>query len=355
MKKFNLKMYFLIVLFFGTISAMAQVGIGTTSPDGSAMLDIDVSTLDPTLEKKGILIPRMTTTEREAISTPANGLLVFDTTENSFWYYTIAWTELSNGSPSKIADLDGDTKIEVEKNSDEDIIRFSTANAVGDASVERMTIDNAGVTKIGDGTNYTKITTDGSLSYEGEATRWDDLKVPVNSVKIRDKKLDVDIDPAYWAEFIGETGLLWFDDKSSASEQSVTFTMQMPHGWKEGSDIFPHVHWSTLTAPGDTRVTWGLEYTWVSVGGKFPNTTIITGTTVATPNTGSIEAKEHIITPIGSGIIGTGKTLSSMLVCRLFRNSSASTDDFSGSVGLLEIDFHYQIDSDGSNEQYTKY
>lgn len=44
-----------------------------------------------------------------------------------------------------------------------------------------------------------------------------------------------------------------------------------------------------------------------------------------------------------------------MLVCGLFRNSSAGTDTYSGEAGLLEIDFHYQIDSDGSNEEYIKW
>lgn len=83
--KNNIK--FLAVLFLLSVGfAQAQVGVGTTLPDSSAALDVTSTT-------KGLLIPRMTTTERNAIATPATGLQVYDTTTNSNWYYNgTAWT-----------------------------------------------------------------------------------------------------------------------------------------------------------------------------------------------------------------------------------------------------------------------
>lgn len=60
-------------------------------PAASAMLDVKSTS-------KGILIPRMTTAERAAIATPANGLMVFDITTNTFWFYKSGtWTQLSSG------------------------------------------------------------------------------------------------------------------------------------------------------------------------------------------------------------------------------------------------------------------
>ncbi len=56
------------------------VGIGTTSPNSSSMLEIK-STTD------GLLIPRMTTTQRKAIASPAAGLLVFDTDKQTIYYF----------------------------------------------------------------------------------------------------------------------------------------------------------------------------------------------------------------------------------------------------------------------------
>jgi hypothetical protein len=68
----------------------AQVAINTTNaiPNSSAMLDI-------TSTSKGLLIPRMTTAQRNSIVSPSKGLLVFDNTSNTFWYYNGSmWQEI---------------------------------------------------------------------------------------------------------------------------------------------------------------------------------------------------------------------------------------------------------------------
>jgi len=69
----------------------AQVGIGTTTPETSAALD--VSSTD-----KGFLMPRMTTSQREAILNPVNSLTVFDTDTKTFWSYIEGfWIQASPG------------------------------------------------------------------------------------------------------------------------------------------------------------------------------------------------------------------------------------------------------------------
>ncbi len=78
------------ILCFSIFSLQAQVGINETeaTPDVSAMLDIASTS-------KGMLVPRMSTAQRNAISSPATGLLVFDSNEKSFWFYTgAAWEEI---------------------------------------------------------------------------------------------------------------------------------------------------------------------------------------------------------------------------------------------------------------------
>lgn len=65
----------IFLVFFLPIVANAQVGIGTTSPDASAQLEIQSSS-------KGFLLPRLALTGRNdaaTITSPANGLLVFNT------------------------------------------------------------------------------------------------------------------------------------------------------------------------------------------------------------------------------------------------------------------------------------
>lgn len=78
--------------FIGIV-AEAQVGIGTTVPDASAQLDVKS-------DKKGVLVPRLTTVQRTAIQAPADGLLVYDTNAKGFWYFKsgTGWVAINNAT-----------------------------------------------------------------------------------------------------------------------------------------------------------------------------------------------------------------------------------------------------------------
>ncbi len=86
----NNKSISLLVLLFMclNINIVAQVGIGTASPNANAMLDIDVSGL---ATKKGFLPPRMTTAEKNilgsALVVADKGMMVFDTDLTAFYYW----------------------------------------------------------------------------------------------------------------------------------------------------------------------------------------------------------------------------------------------------------------------------
>ena len=93
---FKLKLFFLLLISFATHSKLFAQNIAINStgalPNASAMLDVQSTT-------KGMLIPRMTTTQRTAIASPATGLLVYDNTTNSFWFKsTSKWVELIDSS-----------------------------------------------------------------------------------------------------------------------------------------------------------------------------------------------------------------------------------------------------------------
>lgn len=74
------KVLYTFSLLAFSLNSMAQVGINNPSPHASAQLDI-------TATDKGILIPRMTVTERMNIPNPAEGLMVFQTGVNAGFYY----------------------------------------------------------------------------------------------------------------------------------------------------------------------------------------------------------------------------------------------------------------------------
>jgi hypothetical protein len=82
---------FLLILFLqisGIINA--QVGIGTTNPEVSSILDIHST-------NKGFLLPRLTTAQRDAISLPATGLLIYNTTTSIFNFYNSGWKDFNTG------------------------------------------------------------------------------------------------------------------------------------------------------------------------------------------------------------------------------------------------------------------
>lgn len=66
------KTHLLLSLLFLCATLTAQVGIGTSSPDNSSILDIQST-------DHGMLIPRMTSAQRNLITDPANGLIIYNT------------------------------------------------------------------------------------------------------------------------------------------------------------------------------------------------------------------------------------------------------------------------------------
>jgi len=72
------------------IDTSGNVGIGTATPNASALLDVQSTT-------KGVRMPNMTTAEKNAISSPAAGLMVFDTTLAKLCVYTgAAWQTITS-------------------------------------------------------------------------------------------------------------------------------------------------------------------------------------------------------------------------------------------------------------------
>jgi len=74
-------LFFLLFLFY-VVKAQQGVSVNITGvpAHNSAMLDVSST-------EKGVLIPRMTSSQRIAIVSPAQGLLVYDTDNNQFWYF----------------------------------------------------------------------------------------------------------------------------------------------------------------------------------------------------------------------------------------------------------------------------
>ena len=114
------------------IMMSSQVSIHPTGnqADASAILDL-------TSTSRGLLIPRMSTSERDMIMLPATGLLIYNMTTNKFNVYQgTSWIDIATGNLKELLDADGDTKVQVEQSADEDKVRFTIAGS------ERLRLEN---------------------------------------------------------------------------------------------------------------------------------------------------------------------------------------------------------------------
>jgi hypothetical protein len=168
MKKITYATLLLVtMLMTGIIQAQVGINEDNSQPDATAILDVKSTT-------KGVLIPRMTTTQRNLISSPATGLLVFDTTTGSFWFYNGSWTDLSLSS--SLSDADNDTKIQVEESGDEDKIRFDIEGSErlviekGASGATQLNLpNNNNNTFIGSGAGYSNTTGNSNVFSGGQS------------------------------------------------------------------------------------------------------------------------------------------------------------------------------------------
>jgi hypothetical protein len=199
---------------------------------------------------------------------------------------------------------------------------------------------------------FSASATDGTVRLLGNATTFDDLVFDGLAVRNGSNLPSL----TKWKDNVaGNSVGLWLYYFPHGSEKDIFLTIQMPHRWKIGTTIYPHVHWLSPSGNGTSgqKVLWGLEYEWLNVGDVGVTDSVeITGDTPELNET--IVQNKHYLTKIGAGISGSGKTLSSILVCTLSRKGQLGGDTFLGDVALLSFDFHYEIDSLGSDSELGK-
>jgi len=97
--------FLFFLLSSALLPAQNNVGIGTTTPDPASILELKSP-------NQGLLVPRMSTAQRLAITTPKDGLLVYDTNLECFYYYngsTTLWVSLCSAGPAGATGATGAT------------------------------------------------------------------------------------------------------------------------------------------------------------------------------------------------------------------------------------------------------
>jgi len=140
----------LFTAFIFTLHCYSQsnVGLNTNNVvDSSAILEVKSNT-------KGVLIPRIA--DVSVISNPAVGLLVYNTTINSFSYHLGGgiWTNFPGETITELTDADKDTKIYAERNNSDDDELVFTSGLQTNSETNIAIMDNEGVNVIAPNAHY---------------------------------------------------------------------------------------------------------------------------------------------------------------------------------------------------------
>jgi len=148
-----MKAVYSVILSFALVPAFvsAQVAINTdgATPVASAMLEVSAT-------DKGMLIPRLTAAQRDAISSPATGLMVYVTDDNTFHYFNgAAWTVIGLGN--NLFTSDGTLTSDRSVNLDNFRLRLETPSAKNALTLQRGESGSMGIAFQNSGSKYPAI------------------------------------------------------------------------------------------------------------------------------------------------------------------------------------------------------
>ncbi len=220
---------------------------------------------------------------------------------------------------------------------------FTTVNSSNITSTA-MTWGATG--RFGGATHNSEFEADGTLKFNGNATIWDDLRILPSNF---DRPGVTDPTSQNWQPGgSGTTYKVWCFDQNQAGY----FTCQFPHGYKIGSAIFAHVHWTPHArgaAENTKTVQWLLDYSIADIDGNFPasQTLNLTDTCDGTDH-------KHQMSP-EVALNETYSHVSGMLIGKIYRGG---TDTWVGTgangPAILELDFHFELDTVGSRTRTAK-
>lgn len=223
---------------------------------------------------------------------------------------------------------------------------LTAANITTAGTIGAGTVTASGGVHAGGAANYTNIDAGGHLQMFGTATTFLDEFYPLIGQKLESPSSDI-------VQSLAE-GALEFKTSATLADY-VVMPVQINHDWKVASNIFPHLHWwQTSTAVPN----WLLLHRWeVQGSAKTDAWSTMAWTShafsYASGTFNQISLFGTITPPANAG-------LSDILQVRLLRdtaNDSAAfgtVDGLSASVYAVSLAVHKEVDTLGSNSEYSK-
>ena len=172
---------------------------------------------------------------------------------------------------------------------------------------------------------------------------WDDARTPISVAKKIPGK-----EPA---EVVYRGGIVY--EFNTGNDEGCAFNVQFSHSRKSGSDIEFHIHYILRAAgagAGVENIKWDFTYSWADINDAMPAETTVSKTIDVQDKSADTHYLGEIVGTIdGSDITG----VSSMLICSLTRDVSVA-DNYSDDVLVMELDFHFQVNTLGSRQKAIK-
>ena len=190
--------------------------------------------------------------------------------------------------------------------------------------------------------NYSQFKTDGTLEFLGDATVFNDLNMgsalltkPASSAPDTDEFKD---------EAGNDTGI---ETYAFAPGEKVSGSFEIPHDYKEGSNVTPHVHFQIIAAPtGTDKVKWQLIY----IISQTDTTLNAATTIVAEQNVDTQYEFHNLAFPV---ITGTNFNIEDQFLFQISRVSASATE-FAGDALIATFGLHYEIDTVASRQILAK-
>lgn len=187
--------------------------------------------------------------------------------------------------------------------------------------------------------SYSAFEPDGTLVFVGNATVWNDINFEALSLGRSASAPDL-------IPILGSGGLEGVAFDGQTTLEQLFSGSEILHDYKEGSNIYPHIHWMPSTADAG-NVTWFFEYSWTDTSGSFSAPTTLNVTQAA----GGAWVHQRADF---QAINGTGMNIGSHIIFRLYRNPDAPLDNYIRDAVLLSVAIHYESDTVGSRTISSK-
>lgn len=199
-------------------------------------------------------------------------------------------------------------------------------------------LEGLGGSKIGgNSTNNTEIESDGSLKFNGDATVFDDEYASYFFSETGATAPDV-------VTVSGNNKAYGFDGASTL--EGLNCFIELPHRYKEGSDIELHIHYLRKTA-GSGDVKWFADYSICPLMGA-----LVASQTVSVVKT--VGVVDYCDVATIAIIPGAGRKISDVIALRIYRNPADAQDTYAADVIMTSFGIHYELDTMGSRQMYVK-